>query len=183
VSRQTNVRALRKLDKFFEDNPDVNLIMESFASQRFCGRWIDDMSDTHVVDVHDCNSAACAVGWGPAAGLVKHLDADNWSVYSNLTFFNQGAFRLDPPDEDAQVLDPCQALVPDAPTSWDFMFSGAWGNSIELLRERLQFVIEFDAAPRGWDIETQSHFRPARARELMQRHREGPVHPNDKVPS
>lgn len=162
MSRLTKVRALRKLDKFFAEHPDINLRMSTFSSIKSNdGWWYDRCADPQRFDVHDCNSAACGVGWGPTAGLTKHLEAVcDWEDYSNLTFFNKAA------KEDREFL-----LTDRGGRIWMFLFAGFWSDRVDGLRERLQFVIDYDAAPDGWEQQL-NRFHVESSRELMERHRE-----------
>jgi len=61
---------------------------------------------------HECGSAACAVGFGPAAGIKVPETADGWMHYSCIVFFNK----------------PNGYLGFGKDNLWDYLFSSNWGN-------------------------------------------------------
>ena len=87
----------------------------------------------HHEAIHNCGSAACAIGYGPAAG-VKVIETDKeWDTYSERVF----GF----------------SCLSDA---WNFMFSGVWtsyDNTPEGAARRINYVIEHGQPPVGWDHE------------------------------
>jgi hypothetical protein len=82
---------------------------------------------------HECATVACAVGWGPAAGIPVN-DASCWTQYS------RDAFGLEP------NLD-----------AWNWCFAGAWShidNSPAGAAKRIRHLIEVGLP---WDAERQRH--------------------------
>lgn len=164
MSRLTNATALRTLDKFFEANPDINLMMMAFTYSRDGDRWHgSNRSTPRPLDVHDCGTAACAVGWAPTAGLTKHLNSHyDWERYSYMTFFHKAARGSEWP----------WLYLKETPLEiWGFLFSGNWDGSVDLLRERLQFVIKHDSVPDGWNYRSSpTTYASDGVRQLMATH-------------
>jgi hypothetical protein len=91
-----NAKNLRQLAAYL-----LNLPTEKFDMQDFCR---DEHGEKLALNVHECGTIACAVGYGPAAGLpISEADANDWLSYGRRVF----------------------GISPGSET-WGWLFSGAW---------------------------------------------------------
>lgn len=118
-----NVENLKKLALFLWDLPEED------ARLRF---EMGDFNDRHsgplelVKDEHMCETASCAIGWGPSAGILP-TDADkHWISYSNNHF------------------------VQSSTMEWYWMFSSEWkdhDNSPRGAAKRILWLLEKGKVP------------------------------------
>lgn len=84
---------------------------------------------------HLCGTCMCGLGWAAALGIGStNPDKDrfvSWEAYSK-NFVPSGR------------VDGCR-------THWDFLFGFLWSDEFTHLIKRIDYAIEFNAPPVGWD--------------------------------
>ncbi|MBC2806588.1 hypothetical protein C3Y94_025900 [Rhizobium ruizarguesonis] len=118
-----NIENLTILANFLDTVPTTQFGMEAFA--------VDEHGEKLDFVVQECATVACAVGWGPRAGIWDK-EAKSWYDYGDRVF----------------------NLHPGSP-SWIWCFGGAWVDVDDTptgAAKRIRYLIENGAPPTdAWD--------------------------------
>lgn len=118
-----NVENLKKLALFLWDLPEED------ATKRFD---MEDFNSRHghpsdlVADKHICETASCAIGWGPTAGIMPTVADRFWNDYSDNHFQRCGTLE------------------------WYWMFSSGWSeidNTPKGAAKRILWLLEKSEVP------------------------------------
>jgi hypothetical protein len=124
---KTHIKNLTKLRDFLG-----GVSRDRFEMSSFMGNEDYSFEIQQRKKIHQCGTAACAVGYGPSAGVRVGKDDQTWQHYSARVF----GYTVNGDD-------------------WEYMFSGSWDsydNTPEGAAKRIGYVIEHGGAPAGWDF-------------------------------
>lgn len=131
IRTKTHDNNLAKLASFLDTVDPDKFEMEYFL----IGKEGDYMGLEERKKVHNCGTAACAIGWAPTAGIRVSKNDETWNDYSVRVFG-----------------------YADGSDVWEYMFGGEWtsyDNTPGGAAKRIRYVLENGHAPARWDEHRQ----------------------------